>query len=147
MWTRRRMLLATLAGFGGLAAGRLAVADARSAIIMVLRKRLWFLQLDEEGVQQFATDLATLGVVSEPKLKMIQATAPLYRRIDFTGRHSVAMTLRHGEERIVSTYLLASDFFLNGADESKVVSYVRLYQPAKNLDACSAPFSRPIVTS
>jgi hypothetical protein len=147
MWTRRRILLATLAGFGGLAAGRLAVADARSAIIMVLRKRLWFLQLDEEGVQQFATDLATLGVVSEPKLKMIQATAPLYRRIDFTGRHSVAMTLRHGEERIVSTYLMASDFFLNGADESKVVRYVRLYQPAKNLDACSAPFSRPIVTS
>ncbi len=147
MWTRRRILLATLAGFGGLAAGRLAVADARSAIIMVLRKRLWFLQLDEEGVQQFATDLAALGVVSEPKLKMIQATAPLYRRIDFTGRHSVAMTLRHGEERIVSTYLMASDFFLNGADESKVVRYVRLYQPAKNLDACSAPFSRPIVTS
>jgi hypothetical protein len=147
MWTRRRMLLATLAGFGGLAAGRLAVADARSAIIMVLRKRLWFLQLDEEGVQQFATDLAELAVVSEPKLKMIQATAPLYRRIDFTGRHSVAMTLRHGEERIVSAYLLASDFFHNGADETKVVRYLRLYQPAKNLDACSAPFSRPLITS
>jgi len=147
MWTRRRMLLGTLAGFGGLAAGRLAIADARSAIIMVLRKRLWFLQLDEEGVQQFATDLATLGVVSEPKLKMIQATAPLYRRIDFTGRHSVAMTLRHGEERIVSTYLLASDFFHNGADETRVVRYLRLYQPAKNLDACSAPFSRPVITS
>ena len=147
MWTRRRMLMAAIAGFGAVAGGRLAIADARSAIIMVLRKRLWFLQLDEAGVQQFATDLAALSVVSEPKLKMIQATAPLYRRIDFTGRHSLAMALRHGEERIVSTYLLASDFFHNGADETKVIRYVRLYQPAKNLDACSAPFSRPVITS
>ena len=147
MWTRRRMLMTAIAGFGGLAVGRFAMADPRSAIITVLRKRLWFLQLDEAGVQQFATDLAGLAVFSEPKLKMIQATAPLYRHIDFTGRHSIAMGFRHGEERIVSTYLLASDFFLNGADESKVVHYVRLYQPTKNLDACSAPFSRPVVWS
>jgi hypothetical protein len=90
------------------------------------------------GVQQFATDLATLGVVSEPKLKMIQGRAAIA-----ASTSGVVMTLRHGEERIVS-YLLASDFH-NGA--TRPGRPHPRYQPAKNLDACSAPFSRPVITS
>ncbi len=141
------MIILALATLGGVAGGRLAMADARSAIITVLRKRLSYLQLDEAGVQQFATDLAAVQAISAPKLRMIQAVAPLYSRIEFTGRHSFAATMRHGEERIVSSYLLATDFFQNGADETKVVRYLKLYDPVRDLDACAAPFSRPVYPS
>jgi hypothetical protein len=141
------MLLAAVVGLGGVAGGRLALAEARAAIIMVVRKRLWYLTIDEAGLQQFAADLAATDSFAGYKLKALHTVGPLYRRLGFDGRGMVDMTVRHGEERIVSAFLLATDFFHNGADETKVVRYVRLYDPLKNLDACSAPFSRPVITT
>ena len=155
MWTRRRLIMAAVGGFGGLMAGRLAVVDARAGVVTVVRKRLFYLRLDEAGVQQFATELVAIETgqaearteaFSKVKLKMLQAAAPLYRRIDFTGRHSLAATMRRSEERIVSAYLLSTDFFQNGADVTKVVRFLRLYNPGQNLDECSAPFARPLST-
>lgn len=147
MWTRRRVLLAAVVGLGGTLGGRLALADARAAIILVIRKQLSYLTIDEAGLQQFATDLAATGTYSHQKLKAVQAFAPLYGRVHFTGADSFSSAMRHGEERIVSAFLLATDFFHNGADETKVVRYVRLYEPYKNLDACSAPFALPVATT
>ncbi len=146
MWTRRRLLLAAVVGLGGTLGGRLALADERGAIVRVIRKRLWYLTVDEAGLQQFATALAASGTISRSKLKVIQTIGPIYGRLPDTGSDSLSTALRHGEDRIVSAFLLASDFFHNGADETKVVHYVRLYEPYKYLDGCSAPFALPIVS-
>lgn len=144
---RRRFLLSACVGAGALLGGRFALVEARAAILMIVRKRLGYLQLDEAGLQQFAADLAARQATSPLKLKALQTAAPLYRHLHVTGYSALATTLNHGEERIASAYLLASDFFHNGADERKLVRYIRLYEPHINLDACSAPFSRPVVIS
>ena len=64
---------------------------------------------------------------------------PIYRRLDLGDRNSLTAAIRHGEERIVTNYLLSSDFFVNGADESRTVRYLGFYDP---LRACSNPFAR-----
>jgi hypothetical protein len=43
-----------------------------------------------------------------------------------------------------STYLLSSDFFVNGADAGQLVRYLRLYDPVR---ACGNPFARPPTSS
>ena len=60
-------------------------------------------------------------------------------RAGLNGRDVVQETIRHGEERVVSAFLLSSDFFVNGADTSRIVRYLGFYDPLK---ACSNPFAR-----
>ena len=46
------------------------------------------------------------------------------------------------EDTLVSTYLLSTDFFWNGSDESRTVNYVAYYDPNR---PCHNPFARPVV--
>lgn len=47
---------------------------------------------------------------------------------------------RRLEDSVVSDYLLSTDFFANGADEQRAVSYVSFYDPY--VRPCSNPFNR-----
>jgi hypothetical protein len=62
--------------------------------------------------------------------------------LPLSGINVLTNGIRHGEERIVTKYLLSSDFFSSGADESKTVHYVRLFDA---LRGCCNPFARPVV--
>lgn len=145
MWTRRRVLLAAVVGLGGTLGGRLALADARAAIILVIRKQLSYLTIDEAGLQQFATDLAATGTYSHQKLKAVQAFAPLYGRVHFTGADSFSSAMRHGEERIISAFLLATDFFHNVPTKPQLcatcacTSRTRTSTPARRRSRCRWP--------
>ncbi len=44
------------------------------------------------------------------------------------------------EERICTAFLMSSDFFKNGADESRPVRYLALYEPTRI--GCANPFAR-----
>ena len=44
------------------------------------------------------------------------------------------------EERICAAFLMSSDFFTNGADETRPVRYLALYEPTKV--GCTNPFAR-----
>jgi len=46
------------------------------------------------------------------------------------------------EGAVVSTYLLSSDFFVHGSDETLTIRYPGYYDPTR---ACSNPFARRVV--
>jgi hypothetical protein len=117
----------------------------QSEIASSVRRRLSFLKLDEAGLHSFARD----------QVASILAKRPTWYRIKFhirmmfskSGPHwGVSTDNRSRRERMVDNlatiYLLSSDFFLNGADESRSVRYVALFDPMR---ACDNPFARPVV--
>jgi hypothetical protein len=141
MLNRRTLIAAACGGLLGLGGWRFFRGHDDEAILMVLRKRLGYLRLDEAGMRAFATDLASRKLVSSGKLRLMVTLGPLYRRINLNGQDSITASIHHGEERIITNYLLSSDFFINGADESRTVRYLGFYDP---LHACSNPFARPV---
>ncbi|MGB5081167.1 MAG: hypothetical protein WBO23_10540 [Burkholderiales bacterium] len=149
MLRRRQFLvagLAGLAGLTGLVTWRFIRSSDEDAIIAVLRKRLDYLLLDDNGLRAFAGDLVAQKTISGNKLRMLDVAGPVYTQLSFASyRNALARALRHGEERIVTLYLLSSDFFPTGADETRTVRYVGYYDPIRYpRPPCSNPFSRPI---
>ena len=136
----RRGLLFGGAAVLGLAALRLGLSRPEDAVIAVLRKRLSYLQLDEASLGNFARDFAASGKMARGKLRLIAALAPLYQWLPSDDSSPAAV--RHGEERLVTAFLLSSDFFVTGADERRPVHYLRLFDPWSNPGACQNPFAR-----
>jgi hypothetical protein len=142
MIRRRYLLLGGLAGVVGFAGLRLAFTSDEDSIAAILHKRLDYLKLDADGVRAFARDLAAKHSISSVRLRSVGAMGPLYGELDPTRRDFLSNGIRHGEERVVTGYLLSSDFFLNGSDESRIVRYLGFYDP---LHACGNPFARRVV--
>ena len=143
MATRRQFIDALLGGLVVASGWRYWHSNQEDAIMLVLRKRLDYLKLDPQGMRAFAADLVSQHLLSPIRLKLIGAAAPLYRRLGLNGHDALQETIRHGEERVVSNYLLSSDFFLLGSDERRTVHYLNFFDA---LRACSNPFARPVVT-
>jgi hypothetical protein len=145
MFSRRQFLAAGTAGLTGLVTWRYIRSSDEDAIIAVLNKRLDYLLLDVDGLHAFAGDLAAQKVISSNKLRMLDAAGPIYTQLSVTSYgNALTHAVRHGEERIVSLYLLSSDFFLTGADETRIVRYHGYYDPIRKFHPCSNPFARPI---
>ncbi len=149
MWARRRFLLvaggASLVSAAAVGGWRYVTASDADAIVAVLRRRLHFLRLEEPGLHAFATDLAARGLVSSSRLHLLGAAGPLYANLPVpSGRSTLWSGLQHGEERVVSLYLLSSDFFSNGADEMRPVAYRAFYDPLGDPRACVNPFARAV---
>lgn len=147
MLDRRRFLVAGMAGLAGLVAWRLIRSSDEDAIIAVLKKRLDYLILDENGLRVFARDLVAQQIIASHKLRMLDFAGPVYTQLPLAS-HSNALTraIRHGEERIVTQYLMSSDFFQNGADETREVHYYRYYDPTRTSRPCGTPFARSIMS-
>jgi hypothetical protein len=138
---RRTFLVSGAAAVSALAAWQFFGAKPVDVIQMIVRKRLDYLTLDADGVHRFAQEMAALHVISKPRIQTLSLIRPAYAQFSLSSGHSrIAYLLRHGEDRIVSTYLISSDFFVNGADESRVVKYLGLLDPRL---ACGNPFARP----
>jgi hypothetical protein len=145
---RRRLLqlglgLALLCGVGVVAFGP---AAAEAEIVSHLRRRLAFLRLDEQGLHAFARDQVRALLAKRPTwvrwkyhflhLRSPGAFSPYDRSNDRRSR------IERAVDNLASTYLLSSDFFLNSADESRLVRYLRFYDP---LRPCGNPFARPVI--
>jgi hypothetical protein len=147
---KRRTFLAGAVAAAAAASGLLGLAYSRSSqektIASIVYRRLPYLKLDHAGVQQFARDFAARRLLSGTRLRLVGLVWPLYRRLrlDHSGSRlgsSLRDRLEHAEERIVSTYLISSDFFTHGADQSRVVCYRGCYDALSH--ACGNPFCRP----
>jgi hypothetical protein len=139
MPSRRQVIAGVLGGLAVVSGWRYWRSNEEAAILLVLRKRLDYMQLDPQGARAFAADMAASHLLSRTRLKLIGTFAPLYTRFGLNGHDALQETIRHGEERVVSNYLLSSDFFVNGADTTRTVHYLGFYDPLK---ACSNPFAR-----
>ncbi|MFI4869038.1 MAG: hypothetical protein ACHQDD_06760 [Steroidobacterales bacterium] len=139
---RRYFLLSGLAGVCGLAGLRFAVSSDQAAIVKIVHKKLGYLKLDAAGVQRFAHDLAATHSISSTRLRTTDALGPLYSVPAFSGNNKLDNAIRHGEDRVVTLYLLSTDFLKNGADQNRTVCYQHLYDP---MIACGNPFARPVI--
>jgi hypothetical protein len=147
---RRRSFLAGITGAGtlaGLSTWRWLSVRPQDVVIGVLRKRLHYLQMDEAGLARFADDVVARDTISPLRLRALGAFMPFYRHLALSSREGWVWKVRHGEERIITVYLLSSDFFLHGAREDRAVHYLGYYDPIRNLAACSHPFARPVIPS
>jgi hypothetical protein len=137
---RRTFLWSTAAGICGLIGWQFATSSEKGAIVKVLYKRLPYLKLDGAGVQQFAAAAVARKENSRLKLSLLDATGPAYTHLALAPNGALTDAIRWGEERLVTEYLLSSDFFINGTDANLTVHFLGFYDP---LVACSNPFARP----
>jgi hypothetical protein len=147
MITRRKFLLSTfgILGASGLAIYGFGRSGIEAAIVALLRKRLDYLKMDSDGLHAFASDQATKILakrVSTARLKYHFAAAVESSSSRFQRSTATGSRLQRAEDVLVRTYLISSDFFANGADESKLIRYVAYYDPMR---ACSNPFARPVI--
>lgn len=139
---RRRFL-----GFGaGLVAGTAALYTAykwrwgepTEVIVAILSRRLGDLRVETASFHRFAAEyvefrkdyrrqLSILSIVSLP----LQYVTP-YAWVEQGG------AVRRLEDNVVSLYLLSTDFFQNGADSNRPVSYLSFYDPYTAV--CRNPF-------
>lgn len=138
---RRYFVLSGLAAVCGLVGARYVRSTDEASIVKVLRKKLDYLKLDPDGVQRFARDLAAAHNISSARLRIIDAAGPLYTDLALSADNALNNGIRHGEDRVVTLYLLSSDFFKHGADENRTIQYLSFYDP---LVACGNPFARPV---
>jgi hypothetical protein len=147
MITRRSLILgaAGLAAAGGVG-WYVGSRGFEARIAAVLHRRLDYLRLDPDGVRRFARDqvAAVYGkkVPTWNRLKyhFLSAVAPSFTRYYRSTDHR--SRLERLEDGMVTTFLLSSDFFLNKADESRIVQYIAYYDPSR---PCQNPFARPAV--
>jgi hypothetical protein len=144
---RRKFLLTGLGmvaviGVTGIAFGPLA---AEAEIASHVRRRLSFLKLDESGLRAFARDQVKVLLAKRPTLNRWKYHFMSVFSKSFTQyEHSSDQRtrLQHIEDGFAATYLLSSDFFVNGGDQSRTIEYIAYYDP---LRACGNPFARPVI--
>jgi hypothetical protein len=72
---------------------------------------------------------------------VLDAAGPLYSMLALDEDNELVNFIRHGEDRVITQYLISSDFFTNGADTTRIVHYVRYYD---GQTPCSNPFARRV---
>lgn len=145
MSTRRKFLLGgvAVAAVAGLGIATFGPRAAAAHISDAVRRKLSFLKLDEAGLQAFATDQVHVLLAKRPtwsrwKYHYFAMFGKQFSR--YTRSNDKRTRTERMEDNFASTYLLSSDFFLNHADESRVVKYLGFYDP---LHPCGNPFWRP----
>lgn len=144
--SRRRFLLAVVPASASLYVGgwwffNVRKGESSQIIISILKKRLHYLNISDQTLEAFASDIQTsLPSGYRHTLSWAGMLEPAYSCVDIF--HVTSRTKRifeEVEEYIISKFLLSSDFFYNNAREDREVQYIGLYQYAS---FCSNPFAR-----
>ena len=114
--------------------------DPTDIVVSILKRRIGYLRVEPSTFHDFAKNyispqksnyerkLATLSAISLP----LQYFSPYLWLAQGNA-------LRRFEDNIVSGYLLSTDFFANGANEQREVSYISFYDPYAR--PCGNPFN------
>ena len=146
MVNRRRILII---GLGITAVAALGVwgldVASEAEIVSTVRRRLGFLRLDEAGLHSFAKDYISSLLAKRPSwYRWKYHFQSLFRKPGARWGISTDTRSRRArfEDNLATQYLLSSDLFPNGADETRTIRYVALYDPMR---ACGSPFARPVL--
>lgn len=127
---KRRTFIGVAAAGAGLAAlpvGFLATTSYRTAARGLLMRHLGYLTHDEAGIDRFIDEYFADRSDSD-RLKV---------RLFYTTGRTADDSWLVGD--MVEQYLRGSDFFRTGMDESRTVTFERLYSPYAG--GCSNPFA------
>ncbi|MBA3283838.1 MAG: hypothetical protein H0U27_02090 [Nitrosopumilus sp.] len=104
----------------------------KKTIVSIIKNNLPFLNLDEEGVHQFAEDY--FNIINQKSCYDSQKIK-LKTNLKYTLKVG---NLEEDKEHFVTRFLLSSDFFKNGMNEALIVKYLYQFEPSTT---CSNPFS------
>jgi hypothetical protein len=141
----RRTFLATGLGSGVLAllgAYRWRRRTAPDLIVAILKHRVGYLQIDPQTFVQFAEMYVARRLhhrQSLADLSVLSGGLQYWSPYSWLER---GHAFRRLEDSVVSHFLLSTDFFQHGADESRDVSFVAFYEPGNSV--CRNPFARSL---
>lgn len=135
--TRRHFLtfFGVMALAGTATVGTQYVLKGVTPIEEIVRKRLGYLTFADGAVEQFAE--AMRAAAPERSSLMSRAIADPQKALRALLRRGGAPAAGRVEEQIATEFLLSSDFFQNGADTSKAVSFIAYADPYTS--SCSNP--------
>ena len=102
-------------------------AGSLGSIVALIKDDLYYLDLDEKGLMQFAHDYG------KKCSKLETLKIQILYMFGFTSKNSQNVKL------MSYNYLMSTDFFRNKMDENKTLHYLGLYDPYKM--SCSHPFN------
>ncbi len=133
-------VLASAVGFSLLGWWRLRSRSSESLGFVAdsLSRKLSFLDLEPEGVNRFSQDIEAVmsQIQIAPSGELIEPSVPVIEGLAFQIENG---SIRFYEDTVVRKYLLSSDFFLEGADESKPVHYLGWFD---EFAPCCNPFAQ-----
>lgn len=138
--TRRAFLAGSLVVVGGAGVWWATRDHIEDLIVRILRRQLYYLDVDEADLRAYAGDLtARTSLMTSSSTRAFSLVNPVYSIapesvLDADARIGVI------EDEIVTGFLLSSDFFMNGEDESRPVTYIAYYEPG--LVPCFNPLLR-----
>jgi hypothetical protein len=143
MRLRRRRFLLLGAGSAVVIATGYGVArwyrgDPASVILAILERRLGYLPVDRTSFPRFAADYLDSRKEYRQELALLALFSLPYRYVTPYPLLKQGHSLRRLESNVVSRYLLSTDFFEHGADESRSIRYVEFHDPYSI--ACRNPF-------
>ena len=150
MRLRRRRFLLLGAGSAvvivtGYGVARWYRGDPASVIVAILERRVGYLKVDHTSFERFAVDYLESRKAYKSELALMALFSLPYRYVTPYAFLKQGHSLRRLESNVVSRYLLSTDFFEHGADESRPVAYVEFHDPYSI--ACRNPFvPRPAAT-
>ena len=133
-----------MAGVGAGAAiagtGYVASTGFYDVVDRMVRKELAYLPISDKVFDTFMRDVRQQRAISHLG-KEKEWFVRLHFRLGALGSSILPYRYKYEQykSQIVGTFLLSTDFFYTGMDETKPVRYKGLYQPYNN--ACSNPFS------
>jgi hypothetical protein len=138
--TRRRLIGTAIAAAVGLTGWCAYENNYSNLIVSILTTKLEFLNLDEVDLNTFAHEFAADAGTFGSKGHLLALTYPVLRRADFMRMGKADTEIAEFEYRVVSKFLLSTDYFKNGADETRPVRYVAYNSPYRF--ACGNPFAQ-----
>lgn len=129
--TRRRLLLAaTGAAVTGLVGSTYFGTDYHEVLVSTIRTKLSYLKLEDGAPEAFARDFdADYGPFHVSLLQKLLGQQGVKTQVGAEDFDNI----------VVSRFLLSTDFFRNGSDESKPVRYLAYFDPYTG--ACGNPFA------
>lgn len=112
--------------------------DPASVIVAILERRLGYLNIDRGSFQRFTTDYLESRKEYRRELTLMAMFSLPYRYVTPYPILKQGHSLRRLEANVVSRYLLSTDFFEHGADESRALRYIDFHDPYRI--ACRNPF-------
>jgi len=142
--SRRTFLLATgLSGaslyFANWWFTRVRSRDYSDILLAVLYRHLGHLKTRDGDFERFASEFP-LTYRYTPLMPWAGLAAPVYSRTGIAAFVPGSARFRRFEEDVVSAFLLSTDFFWRGADETRELVYAGFYDPYYR--PCQNPFAQ-----
>lgn len=141
--TRRAFLVRALGAFVILAvmpyaAYKWLFGKPADIVLSILKRRVGYLKVEDGVFEKFADEYVEYKSSYRGKLEKVSLISVPYAYVSAYQFLPMGHPLRRMEDNVVTKFLMSTDFFARGADESRTLRYLSFYDPR------SAPCRNPL---